>query len=77
MFKTTANKITMLRIVLIPVFLLLAYAGRMGAALAVFLIACVSDFADGYLLTSAQHLLRLPQPSSPTHSRVGIRRSFL
>ena len=49
MFKTTANKITMLRIVLIPVFLLLAYAGRMGAALAVFLIACVSDFADGYI----------------------------
>ena len=49
MFKTTANKITMLRIVLIPVFLLLAYAGHMGAALAVFLIACVSDFADGYI----------------------------
>ena len=49
MFKTTANKITMLRIVLIPVFLLLAYAGRMAAALAVFLVACVSDFLDGYI----------------------------
>ena len=49
MFKTTANKITMLRIVLIPVFLLLAYAGRMGAALFVFLVACLSDFADGYI----------------------------
>ena len=38
MFKTTANKITMLRIVLIPVFLLLAYAGHMISALIVFLI---------------------------------------
>jgi len=49
MFKTTANKITMLRIVLIPVFLVLAYADMMMAALAVYIIACLSDFADGYI----------------------------
>ncbi len=49
MFKTTANKITMLRIVLIPVILLLAYAGYSIAALAVFLVACLSDMADGYI----------------------------
>ena len=49
MFKTTANKITMLRIVLIPVFLVLAYAEMMMAALAVYIIACLSDFADGYI----------------------------
>ena len=49
MFKTTANKITMLRIVLIPVFLILAYAGQNIAALIVFLLACVSDFLDGYI----------------------------
>ena len=49
MFKTTANKITMLRIVLIPVFLVLAYGDMMMAALAVYIIACLSDFADGYI----------------------------
>ena len=49
MFKTTANKITMLRIVLIPVFLVLAYSDMMMAALAVYIIACLSDFADGYI----------------------------
>ena len=49
MMKTTANKITMLRIVLIPVFLVLAYADMMMAALAVYIIACLSDFADGYI----------------------------
>lgn len=46
---TTANKITIFRILMIPVFLLLAYAGRFGWALIVYLLACLSDMADGYI----------------------------
>ena len=46
---TTANKITIFRIVLIPVFLVLAYTGHLYCALAAYVLACLSDFADGYI----------------------------
>lgn len=49
MMKTTANKITMLRILLIPVFLVLAYTEHLYSAFAVYIIACLSDAADGYI----------------------------
>ena len=47
--NTTANKITIVRILLIPVFLVLAYMGQQYWALAVYIIACLSDMADGYI----------------------------
>ena len=46
---TTANKITIGRIIAVPVFLLFAYLGWMGAAFAVYVLACLSDMADGYI----------------------------
>lgn len=49
MFKTVANKITLLRVVLIPVFLVLAYLGYRWAALFVFIAASLSDMLDGYI----------------------------
>lgn len=49
MLKTTANKITVLRIILIPVWLILAYRGLMVPALIVYVIACLSDLLDGYI----------------------------
>ncbi|MGX8693084.1 MAG: CDP-alcohol phosphatidyltransferase family protein, partial [Clostridia bacterium] len=47
--NTLANKITIFRIVLIPVFLNLAYTGHLRWALAVFILASLSDMADGYV----------------------------
>ncbi len=46
---TTANKLTILRVALIPVFLVLAYAGQRYWALAVFVIASLTDMLDGYI----------------------------
>ena len=49
---TTANKLTILRIVLIPVFLVFLYMGFPGsnyAALAVFIVASLTDTLDGYV----------------------------
>ena len=45
--NTTANKITIMRIILVPVFMVLLYMGYTYWALAVYIIACLSDFVDG------------------------------
>ena len=49
MLKNIPNKITLLRIALIPVFLVLAYLELRWAALFVFIAASLTDLLDGYL----------------------------
>ena len=47
--NTTANKITVLRIILVPFFLLFEYLGKPGVAFALFVTASFSDLLDGYI----------------------------
>lgn len=52
---TTASKITLLRVALIPVYMILMYLSKGNAgilmlcAMAIFVIASVTDFVDGYV----------------------------
>lgn len=46
---TTANKITVMRIALVPVFLILSYTDMRWLCFVVYVIACLSDMLDGYI----------------------------
>lgn len=59
---TTASKITLIRVVMIPVFMLTMYLSKgqpgiyMWVSLALFIIASLTDFLDGYIARKYQQV---------------------
>lgn len=52
---TFANQLTLLRMLLIPVFAILLVYEQLGGALAVFVVASVTDMLDGYFARRSGH----------------------
>lgn len=72
-----ANWLTVLRIVLIPVFVTLLVYGQRGAALMVFLAAAVTDLLDGYVARHRGSQSRLGAFLDPLADKLLLVSSFV
>lgn len=76
----TANKLTMLRVALIPVFLLVLYLDvpyRNYVALAVFIVASLTDFVDGYIARSRNQITDFGKFMDPLADKVLVLAAML
>jgi CDP-diacylglycerol--glycerol-3-phosphate 3-phosphatidyltransferase len=72
-FMNTANKLTLLRVFLIPVFLVVLYWGFPGSsyvAMAVFILASITDFVDGYVARHYNQVTTLGKFLDPLADKV-------
>ncbi len=72
-----ANLLTLLRILIIPLFLYWIAEGRFGAALLLFFIASLSDFFDGYVARKFNQQTKLGQRLDPAADKILTTASFI
>ena len=76
----TANKLTLLRVAMIPLFLGILYWGFPGsdyAALTVFILASLTDFADGYIARHCDQLTDFGKFMDPLADKVLVVTAML
>ena len=64
------NKLTLLRVALIPLCLVLIVLGQYGWAAAVFIAASLTDFFDGYLARSKQLITNFGKFADPVADKI-------
>lgn len=69
---TIPNLLSMLRLALVPVFLVLIVVGSYVAALVVLVVASLTDLLDGYLARRLRQVTRLGQLLDPAADRLYI-----
>ena len=69
---TIPNVLSMLRLALVPVFLVLIVVGAYVAALVVLVVASLTDLLDGYLARRLRQVTRLGQLLDPAADRLYI-----
>ena len=76
----TANKLTLLRVAMIPLFLGILYWGFPGsdyAALTVFILASLPDFADGYIARHCDQITDFGKFMDPLADKVLVVTAML
>ena len=76
----TANKLTMVRVALIPVFLIVLYIGFPGsnyAAMAVFIIAGLTDIADGQIARKRNQITDFGKLTDPLADKILVVSAML
>ena len=76
----TANKLTMVRVILIPVFLVVLYIGfqySQYVAMALFIIAGLTDIADGYIARSRGQVTDFGKLMDPLADKVLVVAAML
>jgi cardiolipin synthase len=74
---TIPNVLSMLRLALVPAFLVLLVLGEYVGALVVLVVASLSDLADGYLARRLNQVTRLGQLLDPAADRLYIFAALL
>jgi cardiolipin synthase len=69
---TIPNALSMLRLALVPVFLVAIVVGNYVAALVILVVASLTDLLDGYLARRLQQVTRLGQLLDPAADRLYI-----